>query len=105
MGVAHRHGQRLVAEPHLHAANVDAAAHETRGAGVAQNVRHQILVMGKPDRLARLQPGLAELLPITPWKGPIERPPEPAIASCARSVSGTERLRPDLVIQKVAMRP
>ncbi len=39
----------LVAEPHLDPPDVDAAAHEARGAGMAQDVRHDVGVAAEAD--------------------------------------------------------
>ncbi len=56
MRVAHGHRQRLMAEPHLHAPYVDAALDKTRGAGMTQDVRNDLVVSGESDFGFRLVP-------------------------------------------------
>ena len=61
MRVAHGHRKRLVAEPHLHAPDVDAALDKTRRAGVAQDVRHHLVVGAEADFGFRIVPDGAKL--------------------------------------------
>ena len=61
MRVTHGHRQGLVAEPHLHAPDVDAALDQTRRAGVPQDMRHHLLVGAKADLGFRIVPDGAEL--------------------------------------------
>ncbi|ESX15149.1 hypothetical protein X767_28655 [Mesorhizobium sp. LSJC264A00] len=49
MRIAHGHRKRLVAEPHLYAPDIDAALDQTRRAGVAQDVRHHLVVGAETD--------------------------------------------------------
>lgn len=60
VGVAHGHLQGLVAQPHLHAANVDPALNQTGSAGMAQAVRHQLHIGRKADLRPCLMPDLPE---------------------------------------------
>lgn len=50
-----------MAEPHLHTPDVDAALDKTRGAGVAQYVRHDLFVGAKTDLGLRIVPDGAKL--------------------------------------------
>src|SRR5690606_3705555 len=50
----------LVAQPHLHAANVDPALNQTGSAGMAQAVRHQLHIGRKADLRPCLMPDLPE---------------------------------------------
>ena len=100
--VAHCHCQGLVAQPHLHAANVDAALDESRSAGVSEDMRNDVRVGGEADLVLGLVPYRAEPTPVSFWNWPLP-PTERPIAAFARVVKGTVRLRPDFVSQKLAL--
>ena len=50
VGISHRHVQRLMTQPHLYAAQIDAAPDQPRRAGVPQDVRNDLLVVAKAIR-------------------------------------------------------
>ena len=58
--VAHRHLQRLMAEPHLHAAYVDAALDQSRSAGVSQYMGNHVRIRAETDLVLGLVPCRAE---------------------------------------------
>src|SRR5690606_31745378 len=56
MGVAHRHRQGLMTQPHLNPTNVNAALDQPRGAGVAKDVGDEILVVDQSHLGFRVVP-------------------------------------------------
>lgn len=62
MGVAHRHLERLMSQPCLHAPQVYPASHQPRGAGVPQDVRHDVGVVAEAAFLPGRVPDDPELM-------------------------------------------
>src|SRR5690554_1493929 len=70
MGVAHRHLQRLVPQPHLDTPQVDPAAHQPRSAGVPQDMRHHVGIAAEAAILLGGMPHGPELLLLYMDEGP-----------------------------------
>ena len=60
MRITQSHGKRAMAEKLLYPLDINAVLRQPRSAGVTQNMRHDLRVLGKAGLLLCLQPGCTE---------------------------------------------